>query len=476
MNKTYITEMPNQIGAFLQASRCFAKLGINITRVSYNKAVDSHMLFIDAEGTEEQLQKADEMLEKIGYLPKSKPEPRIVLIEFKLRDVSGVVTSVLELIEKYHFNISYINSSENGTGFQLFKMGLVVDDNNRIGEFIRQAETLCTVRIIDYNHSEKVFDNSFFYRSFISGLTEMMSISKEKEQELLVNANTSMQTLDEKGLSPYKVFDSIYCFTKLLSECRGDVFKPRISKYEINANSEIILIEPACGSNTAILKSNGKYLFIDSGYACYKDEMVKLFNMLIPDFDVIEKNILITHADVDHCGLLPMFDNIYASSKSAECLRLEFEGKNGFREQNPLHKPYIRMCKILTMYEPPERVIVPWNKVIGNDVLEKIGTFDFEAFHFTVYEGKGGHLPGEIVLIDNENKVAFTGDIFVNIKDMTPEQRQYNRYAPILMTSVDTNSALCAEERKRLFGMLDGNNYKVFGAHGAMKEIKQEQE
>ena len=51
--------MPNHIGAFLKASKCFSELGINITRVSYNKAVDSHTLFIDAEGTEEQLKKAD---------------------------------------------------------------------------------------------------------------------------------------------------------------------------------------------------------------------------------------------------------------------------------------------------------------------------------------------------------------------------------------------------------------------------------
>ena len=51
MNKTFATTMPNHIGAFLKASRCLADIGINITRVSYNKAVDSHMLFIDAEGT-----------------------------------------------------------------------------------------------------------------------------------------------------------------------------------------------------------------------------------------------------------------------------------------------------------------------------------------------------------------------------------------------------------------------------------------
>ena len=55
MKKTYITSMPDHIGAFLKASKCFSALGINITRVSYNKAVDSHTLFIDAEGTPEQV-------------------------------------------------------------------------------------------------------------------------------------------------------------------------------------------------------------------------------------------------------------------------------------------------------------------------------------------------------------------------------------------------------------------------------------
>ena len=59
MKKMYITTMPDHIGAFLKASECFARLGVNITRVSYNKAIDSHMLFIDAEGTEEQLEEAD---------------------------------------------------------------------------------------------------------------------------------------------------------------------------------------------------------------------------------------------------------------------------------------------------------------------------------------------------------------------------------------------------------------------------------
>ena len=53
--------------------------------------------------------------------------------------------------------------------------------------------------------------------------------------------------------------------------------------------------------------------------------------------------------------------------------------------------------------------------------------------------------------MDYEHKVAFTGDIFINLKDMTPEQAEYNRYAPILMTSVDTDKALCTRERQAIF-------------------------
>ena len=63
---------------------------------------------------------------------------------------------------------------------------------------------------------------------------------------------------------------------------------------------------------------------------------------------------------------------------------------------------------------------------------------------------KGGHLPGEIVLLDYTHHLAFTGDVYINIHGLTPEQAAYNQYAPILMTSVDTDPKLCAEERKSI--------------------------
>ena len=473
MKKTYITNMPNHIGAFLKASECFAKLGINITRVSYNKAVDSHTLFIDAEGDEEKLKEADLLLGEIGYLHNIKTEPSIVLLEFTLADQPGSVTEILRLINDFQLNISYISSKENGSDFQAFKMGLFVGDENKLNEFLKKAQALCPVRLLDYNHSEKILDNSIFYNSFVSELVQCLGLSENLRDELLINTNIVMQMLDEKGLSPYKTFESISRFAHLLAACRGEKFLPRITNHKITENTKIILIEPPCGSNTAIIQSNNETLFIDSGYALYKDEMLKLFKTLLPDFDKIKKRIYITHADVDHCGLLPLFDEIYASSKSKKCLELEYDGKNGYREQNPLHKPYINICKALTCYQPPEpaKVQALWQSPEQQtEALVQTGFFDFGELHFEVYEGKGGHLPGETVLIDYTHHIVFSGDIYVNIHGMTKEQTEYNQYAPVLMTSVDTDPVLCALERKAILQRLGQGEWQIFGAHGMKKD------
>lgn len=474
MKKTYVTSMPNHIGAFLKASEIFAALKINITRVSYNKAVDSHTLFIDAEGTEKQLGEADSELEKIGYLQNDYDKKSVALIEFCLRDIPGGVTDILRLINKFNFNISYISSQENGTDYQMFKMGLYIDSDGRFSEFLSEAEKLCKVRVIDYNRSEKIYDNSIFYNAYVTGLAKMMKLPKENEKELLVNVNLAMQTLDECGLSPYRTFDSIDGFTELLSESRKEKFLPRISVHKITENTDITLIEPPCGSNTAIIKSNGKVLFVDSGYACYAEEMTYFLNKIVSDFKNIKKRIIVTHADVDHCGLLPMFDEIIASEKTARCLKNDYEGKNGYREENPLHKPYISICKILTSYKAPlpEKITVPWeNTENQSEPLVFIGNFDFEELHFEVYEGKGGHLPGEIVLIERENHIVFSGDVYINVHGLTVQQAAYNQYAPTLMTSVDTDPALCAEERRELMRLLGGGEWQIFGAHGFKKDF-----
>jgi hypothetical protein len=55
---------------------------------------------------------------------------------------------------------------------------------------------------------------------------------------------------------------------------------------------------------------------------------------------------------------------------------------------------------------------------------------------------------------------------------MTREQTAYNQYAPVLMTSVDTDPALCAAERAAVLQRLGEGDWRIFGAHGMVKEYK----
>lgn len=471
MKKTYVTNMPNHMGAFLKASKCFSDLGINITRVSYNKAVDTHTLFIDVDGEEDSLKRADEMLKAIGYLSNDVGNGEIILLEFKLPDVPGSVTAVLEVISEFNFNISYISSAQNGSEYQYFKMGLYVSEAEKLNGFLLRVEQLCEVRVIDYNHGERVYDNSLFYKSYVKSLSKVAELSEDASDELLVNVNLAMQTLDEKGLSPYKTFDSIQRFCQMIADGKGENFSPRITEHRITDKTRVVLIEPDCGSNTAIIESDGERLFVDTGYACYRKEMIKLIKTLVPDFKVGKERVLITHADVDHCGLLSEFDEVIASERSCRALQDEWRGLGGAREKNPLHKPYANICKILTDYEPHDEKLF---RVVGeskdlNTPLTQIGVLKVGELCFEVYEGQGGHLVGETILIDYEHKVAFTGDVYVNLSDMTKKQAEYNRYAPILMTSVDTDAMLCKKVREAVLARLGLGEWSIFGGHGNKK-------
>ena len=143
MKKTYVTHMDDHVGAFLLACRKISALGVNITRVSYNKSIDIHMLFIEVEGEPGQIEETTRQLESIGYLQDSYSDKRIALMEFQLIDRPGAVQPVLELIHEYNFNISYINSQANGSGTQAFKMGLLVEDGEQLDGFVRKAAALC---------------------------------------------------------------------------------------------------------------------------------------------------------------------------------------------------------------------------------------------------------------------------------------------------------------------------------------------
>ena len=54
-------------GSFMEAAKVFSETGMNITRISYNKAVDIDNIFVDADGDEAQHELTRTLLSERGF-------------------------------------------------------------------------------------------------------------------------------------------------------------------------------------------------------------------------------------------------------------------------------------------------------------------------------------------------------------------------------------------------------------------------
>jgi glyoxylase-like metal-dependent hydrolase (beta-lactamase superfamily II) len=475
--------MPDKTGAFLLASKIIAKHHGNIVRVSYNKAVDLHTLFIDVEAVGEELGEIAKELENVGYLSNRIAETRVIIVEIKIPDQPGAVLPVLKILDQYDINISYINSSTNVTPFQNFKMGLLVENPQIIKILLEDISELYQINIIEYDDSEKNLDNTIFYIRLANEMQKLLGLSTETTMEFISESNRVLQVLQEKGENPDKVFDYIRRFAYFISKHQGTHFKTDIAKLKISNDVTLYSIQPSCGSNTYILDTNSELVLIDTGYAIYATEMFNIFHQLFSDWNQRNKKIYITHADVDHCGLLSKFEDvsIHLNQKSADSLGRQNEGIPDYRENYDFCLGYSKLSRIISGYTPPNAnrfIIIDQGVPEEHHDLLHIGDYSVADLDFEVYEGSGGHLYGEMVFVCRRYGLVFTGDNLVNINGFSPEREEFNSLAPYLMSSVNVDSKKATVIRNqiiRLIKDIDDENQKpciICGGHGPISILK----
>lgn len=463
--KTFILRLEDRSGHLLEVSRIISSYNANITRLSYNKVVDQHTVFVEVYADENNIADLSKELDEKNFLLKQGSEEVDVLITLKIIDIPGTVTNILEIFEKYDVNISYVNTQEDNTSYQYCKIGLYAINSKLIQSVLDEISTFCEISSINYDNHDKIIDNTVFYHNFAQEMKKTLSLTQKETNIFLNNSNKILQILEDKNENYFKTFNYIRKFANFTVQYKNDNFNPRISHKSISKDITIYLIEPPCGGNTYIIESDSDLLFVDSGFACYKEEMKKIFHELFPNFDEMNKQMILTHADMDHIGISDIFQEIYLSENSFINFKREHENKKNFREENPLHEPYIKLDEIISKYIPPELNKL---RIIGNKTndkeFEKIGEFNFNELSFEIYESNGGHLKGEIILVEKEKKLIFTGDIFVNVKGFAPEQYDFNLIAPYLMGSVNTDSNKASQCRKIILSKC--SDYLICPGHG----------
>ncbi len=477
MKRTFMTSLPERPGAFLQASRIILHHGGNMSRASYNQAVDAHMLFLDVEADDAALDAIEAELNAAGFL-RTESAVKVLLIEAEVADRPGAVIPVLEVLARHDISISYISSQSTGSAAVAVKLGLYIQAPDVIETLLKELSALCPVRILSYDAGEKKLDNTVFYLTFADEMRRLLGMTQEQTNEFTANANLVMQQLDEKGEPPSKTFEYVSRFAHFVAEHGGAAYDCRLSCQRLTDRVTVTVIEPPCGSNISILEdeTTRALLVVDGGFSCYEKLTMRLLRTLWPDFDQRKRTMLITHADSDHTGICDQFDTVWCSQRSADWFAKEHLGLPCPREENPNMLPYYRLSKLITDYTPPQLNRLKVIDTLAADDTEPlcpIGNFSFADLSFLVLQGNGGHVPGETVLLDEGHKIAITGDDYINIHGCTPEQAAFNRLAPYLARSVNQDSAKYRAILKTLKGMMDGEGWLILPGHGAIVQRDQ---
>ena len=480
--KSFVTSMPDKSGTFLRAAKIIASQDGNIVRVSYNKAVDLHMLFIDVQAPSDKLRKIEEALLQLGYINDKITEIRVIEVSVKIPDMSGAVIPVLEIFSKYDINISYMNSYSDSKSFQDFKFGLLIENPEIIKTLLDNISAIYPVDIIECESSEENLDNTVFYIRLANRMQELLGLSQDKTMEFISESNRIFQVLQSEGEKAGKVFDYIHRFADFVSSYRGDNYKTNIQKIQVSGNVMLYSIQPYCGSNTYILASADELVLIDTGYAIYADELLNEIVKLIPDWESRTKKVYITHADIDHCGLLNKFSDaeIFVNEKSAESFQKQFDLLPDSREQTELHMGYSKISRIISGYAAPD---VSKLTILDNGTPREHSSFipianmKIDDLTFTILEGSGGHIYGEMIFVSRETGIVFTGDILVNINGFSKERAEFNSLAPYLMKSVNLNSEKARRMRQQamaIIGEITNQNKMpciICGGHGPISEL-----
>ena len=472
MKRSFMTNLPDTSGAFLTASRIILRHGGNMVRTSYNKAVDAHTLFVDVEAEEAALNAIEADLAAEGFLHNDS-RPKVVLLEAEITHQPGAAIPVLEALNRRNLNISYLSIQAADKATAPLKMGLLIEDPAVIDELLVELSAICPVRILDYDAGEKKLDNTVFYLTFADEMRQLLDLTPAQTKEFIYYANLVMQQLDEKG-EPYgKVFEYVSRFAHFVAEHGGVSYDCRITCQKLTDRVTVTVIEPPCGSNITVLEDlNTKALLvIDGGFTCYEAETMRLLRALFPNYDARKKEMLLTHSDSDHTGICQHFSTIWCTRRTADCFTGEHMGLPSPREENPNMLPYYRLSTLITDYVPPvlsRLCLLDSQPCDDAQPLSKVGEFHFADMRFDVYQGNGGHVPGETVLADERHHIAITGDDYINAVDMLPAQKEFNRLAPYLARSVNQDSAKYRAILQTLRRMFSCDGWLLLPGHGAI--------
>jgi glyoxylase-like metal-dependent hydrolase (beta-lactamase superfamily II) len=476
----FITRMPDHPGALRRAAEIVTRYGGNINRLHFDRRIDPGTVFLEITATEEAYTQIHDDLAEIGYLQTSLRPAGFLKCAVYLPHQPGALLELLTHTTSANGNIAFVDFDDTGTHPDRLMLSLSVEDSVRVDRLLNSLKTRYRIEIAEYDTTGNHLDDTVFYLWFAQKLRELLGATEDSFLfHLLQDINHIVQELMNRGEDPRVVFQSVLETGKSIRDSAGEGFSADIQTVPVTDQVTLYCFQLPCGGNIFLLSSPDEAVLIDTGYGSYYPAVRTLLLQEAGVDPAHIHRILLTHGDADHAGGAGYYPaTCWMSVPTWEILVRSNRAYGSHVETSILEAVYTKLINAFSAFSLPREA-----RLFPEEGLDKRGIFPILS-HITVgdielevLKGLGGHLVGQIYLYAPDAGLLFTADTVINFDSLTPPRRAYNTLAVNLVTSVNVDSEIAAEERKALLVLAKetdstllakGKRCLICGGHGAI--------
>ena len=480
----FIAHMPDEPGSLERAAAIITKYEGNINRIQYDRRIDPCTVFYEVTASSEAYARITGDLARIGYLQTSLKPVSFLKFFVHLPHTTGSLARFLNNTTECGANIGFIDFDDSGQYPDRLTVSLNLDDPAATERLLDHLKSRYTLEILEYDTTGKHLDDTVFYVRFAQEIRELMGESENTFLlSFLADTNHIAQELMNRGFDPRKAFDSVLETGRTLRATTGRNFYAEVQKVPVRPGLDLFCFQLPCGGSIYVLSAPGETLMIDSGYGIYHSDVMAMFARYGLGSEGSIGQVVITHADADHCGAGGFFPaKALMHTGTRDIIRTNNRAYGSINEHSVLEAFYTKMINLFSQFNPSEKIAcLPPAGTACRSIFPVLATVKTGGIEFEILEGLGGHTFGQIYLFSASEGLLFTADTVINFASLTPERARYSSLADFLVTSVNVNSELARKERRALLELAaatdkdlaaSGRRCRICGGHGAVSVLE----
>jgi glyoxylase-like metal-dependent hydrolase (beta-lactamase superfamily II) len=483
---TFLARVPDEPGSLQRAATVIKKYGGNINRLQFDRRIDPYSVFFEVTATDESYGRITSDLASLGFLQTSLKPMSFLKCYVHLPHWSGSLCEFLDFTTRARANITFIDFDDAGRNPERLTVSLNLENPTEVDRLLDQLKSRYRLEILEYDTTGRHPDDTVFYIRLAQEFRELIGGSEDAFLlSFLADTNHIAQELMNRRNDPRQVFDSVLTTGRTLRKTTGDRFYADVQQIAVTDLVNLLCFQMPCGGSIYVLQSPHEALMIDTGYGIYHADVMRMFARFGLDSEQRFRQIIVTHADADHCGAAGFFPiEILMHPGTLEIIRRNNRAYGSRSEHSLLEAFYTRMINLFSQFRPPQqtRCLLPSGEPPCS-IFPTLGTLRIGDLDLTVLEGLGGHTFGQIYLYSDSRGLLFTADSVINFSSLTPERAKYSSLADFLVTSVNVDSDLARKERRALLeiaGRTDrqlsgsGRRCLICSGHGAVSVLEGE--